>query len=738
MTKQELTKAIKEMALNLGADMVGIAPVSRYEGAPHMLKPQAHLPEAKSVICLGIHHPDASVDWCGEPNPNYPAAFQIGMIPKLDAVCYRISRYLEKEGYATIPQPCTTYWRHRYYKDIPFEHAASWSHMSAFVACGLGEYGYHGMVLSPKYGPRVRIISFITSAELESDPLYDGPPLCDGCKACARHCIGRNYSQERLNEPNFIEYTIEGKKIRYPNINRWRCFYGEQAHLDTKYLAPIDKMDEEGIYKAIDTVPTVDNHGYMCASFKHCMTPKQRSLERDYAPNPRRKKEKSEASLDEMLKKIKEIAADAGADCISIQPLSAFEENKKNFHQGFRTEQFFNKFKTVILYGRFIHAFDHENDPWQQRNWRHLRRSVIDRLDCATIDITRYLDDLGHEAIQDWYLTGIARQGAKNAHWEKEGKHIHLGAVITDVPFEPIFSQALQTWDENLSDSNSLKKLECLKEMELVTVGKTDGISYPGMKKVLEAYPFAKSIIALSQGIPQRVTELACNQEAECGAAYAFSHYESIKECFWAASDLCNILEKKGYKAVPLGDLAPESEMTINKFGRHMPDLRANGPYAVAAGLGALAKNGMAANEKLGVSMRYAFILTDASFSPISAEKALCPENCSLCAKACPTKALKAVLQKVEIRENESYEVMACDPLRCTWARSLAMSGKAGSDQLGWKLPDIELPKELTPETIEEIISQKDKIQTLAYRNPFFIDIIVERCLQACPLAKKK
>ncbi|MBO7762661.1 MAG: hypothetical protein J6T24_07685 [Clostridia bacterium] len=52
-----LTKRVKDMAYALGADMVGIAPVSRFDGQPHMLHPRAHLPEARSVICLASTTP---------------------------------------------------------------------------------------------------------------------------------------------------------------------------------------------------------------------------------------------------------------------------------------------------------------------------------------------------------------------------------------------------------------------------------------------------------------------------------------------------------------------------------------------------------------------------------------------------------------------------------------------------------------------------------------------------------
>ena len=38
LTKKELTAAVKRMAYELGADMVGVAPVSRFDGQPHVIK----------------------------------------------------------------------------------------------------------------------------------------------------------------------------------------------------------------------------------------------------------------------------------------------------------------------------------------------------------------------------------------------------------------------------------------------------------------------------------------------------------------------------------------------------------------------------------------------------------------------------------------------------------------------------------------------------------------------------
>lgn len=751
MNNHELTIAVKKMALELGADMVGIAPVSRFDGQPHMLHPKAHLPEAKSVICFGVHHPDASVEWCGEPNPNFPEAFQIGMIPKLDTMCYRITKMLEKEGYPTIGQPTTTYWRHRKYKDVPYEHAATFSHMAAFVACGLGEYGYHGMVMSPEYGPRERIISIITSAELEPTPLYDGDPLCDGCMQCAKNCIGQNYGMDKLNDPKFIEFEIEGKKFSYPNINRWRCFYGEQAHLDTTKLADIEKLDEEGIYEAIKTVPRVENHGYMCKSFKYCMTKKKRKWNKKYAPGVCRKKELSNVSKEEMLNKIIKMAVDNGAESMHIEPLANFEHLKPLFEKGFRTDEFFNYFTTVITFGRAIHDYN-EDIPLEARNGLHVERPTTDRMTSALIDITRYLDDLGYDAIQDWTYVGISNHdaikglnikgisynSAKNAGWGEDGKKIYAVSVICNIPFESE-TRILNDWNEL-----ELPKLDIsspvFKNIEMVSVGHIDGIKCEGIEKIKKLYPDYKSIVAIASAIPERTVELACNQEAEDGGPYAYMHYEILKECIWVGEDLCSSLEKKGYKAVTLPDLTEDSYLTIGKLGRHMPDLAANAPFAAAAGLGVLGKSGMLVRPDCGPRMRYVFVLTDAPLEKTEHTKVeLCHENCTKCAEACPMTALSdSKLKTVEIRAGESYQVMERDETRCMWSRSLAMCEGAGSGMLGWEIPDMEVPEKITEEKIEEVLNAKDKIQTLCYQCPNFTDIIIERCLQVCPIGKKQ
>ena len=65
-----LTELVQQEARSLGADLVGVAPAERFQGAPLRMSPQGLLPEARSVIVAAIHHLDAAVELGGEPSPH--------------------------------------------------------------------------------------------------------------------------------------------------------------------------------------------------------------------------------------------------------------------------------------------------------------------------------------------------------------------------------------------------------------------------------------------------------------------------------------------------------------------------------------------------------------------------------------------------------------------------------------------------------------------------------------------
>jgi len=68
----------------------------------------------------------------------------------------------------------------------------------AAKACGIGEMGLNGKVITKGYGPYMRYAFIITDAPLECDePLTE--TLCDGCGECIKACPGHAVSEEGLD-----------------------------------------------------------------------------------------------------------------------------------------------------------------------------------------------------------------------------------------------------------------------------------------------------------------------------------------------------------------------------------------------------------------------------------------------------------------------------------------------------------------------------------------------------------
>ncbi len=741
--------AVKAKARELGADLVGIAPVSRWENAPEMLRPEAHLPEARSVIALSIHHPDASVEWGGLPNSNFSGPFQLGMIPKLDTISWRLGKFLEDNGYSAIPFPCTGFWRHRPYKSISSTNTASFSHRHAFVAAGLGEFGWNNMALSPQYGPRNRLISLITSAELDADPLYQGEPLCDRCNLCASKCPGRNYRKEMLLEPGFDEVKIGTKAFRYAKLNRYRCLWGEQFALDMNRLQEVsEELNEEKLYRIIESgVPRPGGEFGNC--FRFCMTKSKRKWDRNYTDAPRRIKERKEIPPGEVLEEVRRIAAAGGADRISIRK-NHFPEAAGSFVAGYPVEQFTAAFPYVITLGRTLPEYPAADD-----NCRYLSVTTKVRIGMAAMDIARYLDDLGWEATQDWTETN--NLAADRAGWKRDSagpaRATSTGGqscfdIISERARQSIVIAGMNASDVEKSDNpvstNSLFTDYPLPEInetlcpdarlsatnvDRIAVVKAEKLrNLPGIIDPETLLPGCKSVLVFLTGMPERMVELAANQKAECGMSYAYAQYQLIRETLWAAHDRAAELEKQGYASIPVADLASRPIRNLAPYWEfawaHLghPDLRQNAPAAAMAGLGEIGAHGMLLTPEFGPRQRYSFLLTTADLPETFAYagEPLC-RRCGRCAHACPLGALTISGETIYPR----------DESKCRWERTLGMVPESGISHAGWTVQEGDFTFDDA-----EALRRKDPLQLKGYQYANQVDTVIERCLQACPVKK--
>jgi len=176
-----LKNQIEEVMLSSGFDMVGVANVERFKGAPEGRRPTDILPRARSVIVGVVHILDSVCDDLPETRYEYTNQFYV-LNGTLGSTSTKVARLLEEEGYRAIPIPAA-------YPRINKELMGVFSHRHAAVLAGLGEIGLSNLVITPQFGARVRLVSIVTEVPLEPDRPY-GKSLCrERQKECGKACV---------------------------------------------------------------------------------------------------------------------------------------------------------------------------------------------------------------------------------------------------------------------------------------------------------------------------------------------------------------------------------------------------------------------------------------------------------------------------------------------------------------------------------------------------------------------
>ncbi len=296
---------IKEAALAAGADACGIAPMSRFEGAPHEMDPRMLFPEAKSCIGFVFRIPRGVQRGIEEGTQffQYPS-MAYGGINEIfaPAVLYNVGKVIEDEGYEAFvyrntgargsvsdmdgsegntlspeeqievnenAKNSTAHHRSVQFTRPTYEGNAcpdlQFQFRIAAVACGLGEIGWSKMLLTPEFGPLQRVAFLFTDAELEYDEMYNGEPLCRRCGACVRECPGGCIPP--LNSGKSIVIDLAGKKCEWGDIDMWRC-YAFYTHAGRYYNPFVPKevwdANENGDLNLMEGVTDVaDEHEIM-------------------------------------------------------------------------------------------------------------------------------------------------------------------------------------------------------------------------------------------------------------------------------------------------------------------------------------------------------------------------------------------------------------------------------------------------------------------------------------------
>jgi len=208
---EEMSRIIKKAAMFYGADLVGICKVH-----PNLIYSKGFNPLTLE------HYPIDLPEDCRH-------AVVVAIAMDYDAVRYSpngISGATTGVGYskmAFVANLVATFIRGLGYKAIPCGNDTAPS-ISLAIAAGLGELGRMGILVTKKYGPRVRLFKVFTDLPLKVDDYrpFGVEAFCKVCKKCAIHCPSQSISHG--------DQTIDGHSISsYSGVLKWyiqpeKCF----------------------------------------------------------------------------------------------------------------------------------------------------------------------------------------------------------------------------------------------------------------------------------------------------------------------------------------------------------------------------------------------------------------------------------------------------------------------------------------------------------------------------------
>lgn len=188
---------LKERALQLGADLCGIAPVSRFSDAPKGFHPCDIYPESRSVAIFASRFPTSTL----RAASTAPYTFVRNLlVDKLDHISFQLFLSLEIEGIGSIPIPSSEPYE---FWDSERRHGRGiLSLKHAGYLAGLGVIGKNTLLTNELYGNMMWLGGLLVSIDLKPDeiaPYEVCGPECTIClDACPQSALDGTTIDQRL------------------------------------------------------------------------------------------------------------------------------------------------------------------------------------------------------------------------------------------------------------------------------------------------------------------------------------------------------------------------------------------------------------------------------------------------------------------------------------------------------------------------------------------------------------
>jgi ferredoxin len=247
-----LTQDLKNRAIALGADSVGIASVEAYSArVPNLQKPAFLAEGMKSIVVMTKHLLTGclAVEDVATQSTNSHLSLDL-----IDEVLYSTAEWLEERGQAALPISPE-------YADMDLVWTGGGLLDLKWTAefAGLGHVGLNLNFLSPDYGSRVYLAALLTDAELEPDAPLDHD-LCPGlaCGRCGVLCPPKAIPLEAPRDQSVNDYR---------NLDQSGCSQAAMRISIRSLYAVLRKLIGAG--KPLDPIQVLDNrywHDYYLAT----------------------------------------------------------------------------------------------------------------------------------------------------------------------------------------------------------------------------------------------------------------------------------------------------------------------------------------------------------------------------------------------------------------------------------------------------------------------------------------
>jgi epoxyqueuosine reductase len=186
---------VKNIALESGADLCGIASAERFSEAPKGFKPTDIYADAKSIVVIARKFPEGP--FMSKGTIPYTVTNDIILRETVRITC-ALCTMLERDCVIAVPIPSDD--PYEYWNEDKHEGRGILSLRHAGYMAGLGALGKNTLLTNATFGNRIVLGAALLNIAVEPDDLVDYDFCPPDCRICIKNCPARALDGKTVNQ----------------------------------------------------------------------------------------------------------------------------------------------------------------------------------------------------------------------------------------------------------------------------------------------------------------------------------------------------------------------------------------------------------------------------------------------------------------------------------------------------------------------------------------------------------